>query len=202
MYKKHTKKKLRIKSIHRLRTNFQAETWTVLQRFSVIVWIWTLPNIELILNYNVKSVWIEDFWSQYHLIFESNGIKMRVCFSKLKKYFTNRNVYLHGDKWIDQKFLGERACYNSISARGDQLLLLGTKAAHVVKLRSWPERIMYLSDKGRWAEALNLAAEEGTNKERFATYLLLRYFESLNQNIVDKESLVAAVKCCVKLNKV
>lgn len=71
----------------------------------------------------------------------------------------------------------------------------------MVKLRSWPERIMYLSDKGRWSEALNLAAEEGTNKERFATYLLLKYFDSLNQNTVDKESLVAAVKCCVKLNK-
>ncbi|XP_045462002.1 vacuolar protein sorting-associated protein 8 homolog [Harmonia axyridis] len=97
---------------------------------------------------------------------------------------------------------GERACYNSISSRGDQLLLLGTKAVHMVKLRSWPERIMYLSDKGRWSEALNLAAEEGTNKERFATYLLLKYFDSLNQNTVDKESLVAAVKCCVKLNKI
>ncbi|XP_044759264.1 vacuolar protein sorting-associated protein 8 homolog [Coccinella septempunctata] len=97
---------------------------------------------------------------------------------------------------------GERACYNSVSTRGDQLLVLGTKGVHVVKLRSWPERIMYLSDKGRWAEALNLAAEDGTNKERFANYLLLKYFESLNQNIVDKESLVAAVKCCVKLNKI
>ncbi|KAL3276254.1 hypothetical protein HHI36_020969 [Cryptolaemus montrouzieri] len=97
---------------------------------------------------------------------------------------------------------GEKACYNSISSRGDQLLILGTKAVHIIKLRSWPERLMYLSERGRWADALNLAAEEGANREKFASFLLLRYLESLNQNVVDKDSLVAAVNCCVKLNKV
>ncbi|CAH1179624.1 unnamed protein product [Phaedon cochleariae] len=97
---------------------------------------------------------------------------------------------------------GELACYNSLSSRGDQLLILGTNAVHMVKLRSWPERLLYLSDQGRWAEALNLAAEEGSNKERFTMVLLNKYLENLNQNSVDKDSLTAAVNCCVKLNKI
>ncbi|KAL1516971.1 hypothetical protein ABEB36_000796 [Hypothenemus hampei] len=97
---------------------------------------------------------------------------------------------------------GERACYNSLSSRGTQLLILGTKAVHMVKLRTWPERILYLSDQGRWSEALNLAAEEGLNKESFTVDLLGKYLENLNQNTVDKDSLTAAVNCCVKLNKI
>ncbi|KAG5874977.1 hypothetical protein JTB14_026378 [Gonioctena quinquepunctata] len=97
---------------------------------------------------------------------------------------------------------GERACYNSLSSRGDQLLVLGTKAVHMIKLRTWPERLMYLSDQGRWAEALNLAAEEGLNKESFTLALLNKYLENLNQNTVDKDSLTAAINCCVKLGKI
>ncbi|XP_030753791.1 vacuolar protein sorting-associated protein 8 homolog [Sitophilus oryzae] len=97
---------------------------------------------------------------------------------------------------------GERACYNSLSSRGTQLLVLGTKAVHMVKLRTWPERIFYLSDQGRWSEALNLATEEGLNKESFTLELLRRYLESLNQNTVDKDSLTAAINCCVRLEKI
>lgn len=96
---------------------------------------------------------------------------------------------------------GERACYNSLSSRGDQLLILGTRAVHLIKLRTWPERLLYLSEQGRWAEALNLAAEEGVNREDFTETLLKKYLENLNQNTVDKDSLIAAVNCCVKLNK-
>lgn len=96
---------------------------------------------------------------------------------------------------------GERACYNSISSRGDQLLVLGTKAVHLVKLRTWPERLSYLSEQGRWAEALNLAADEGINREKGTTMLLEKFLLSLNQNGVDRDSLTAAVNCCVKLNK-
>ncbi|CAH0546236.1 unnamed protein product [Brassicogethes aeneus] len=97
---------------------------------------------------------------------------------------------------------GERACYNSLSSRGDQLLVLGTKAVHMVKLRTWPERLFYLSEQGRWTEALNLAADEGTNREKCTVALLDRYLENLNRNTVDKDSLVAAVNCCVKLEKI
>lgn len=58
-----------------------------------------------------------------------------------------------------------------------------------------------VSGVGRWAEALNLAADEGLNKETFTVELLTRYLENLNQNTVDKDSLTAAVACCVQLNK-
>ncbi|XP_060519247.1 vacuolar protein sorting-associated protein 8 homolog isoform X1 [Cylas formicarius] len=96
---------------------------------------------------------------------------------------------------------GERACYNSLSSRGSQLLILGTSAVHMVKMRTWPERIFYLSDQGRWTEALNLAAEEGSGREGLTMQLLRKYLNGLNQNSVDKDSLTAAVNCCVKLGK-
>lgn len=95
---------------------------------------------------------------------------------------------------------GERACYNSLSCRGDQLLVLGTKAVHLVKLRSWHERLVYLSDQGRWAEALNLAAEEGQTREKSTRTLLEKFLGNINQNCVDKDTLTAAVNCCIKLN--
>ncbi|KAI4471297.1 vacuolar protein sorting vps41 [Holotrichia oblita] len=96
---------------------------------------------------------------------------------------------------------GERACYNSLSSRGEQLLVLGTKAVHMVKLRTWHERLMYLSDQGRWSEALNLAAEEGIHREKSTTVLLERYLENLDKQQTDKDSLTAAINCCVKLKK-
>nr|XP_022909917.1 vacuolar protein sorting-associated protein 8 homolog [Onthophagus taurus] len=97
---------------------------------------------------------------------------------------------------------GERACYNSLSSRGDQLLVLGTRNVHLVKLRTWHERLVYLSDQGRWAEALNLAAEEGLHREKSTTTLLESYLMNLNDHHVDRESLTAAVNCCVKLKKI
>ncbi|CAG9859597.1 unnamed protein product [Phyllotreta striolata] len=97
---------------------------------------------------------------------------------------------------------GERACYNSISSRGDQLLILGTRAVHMVKLRSWSERLFYLSEQGRWAEALNLASAEGPSREKFTVPLINRYLESLTINPVEKDSLTAAVNCCIKLGKI
>lgn len=96
---------------------------------------------------------------------------------------------------------GERACYNSLSSRGEQLLVLGTKAVHMVKLRTWHERLMYLSDQGRWSEALNLAAEEGIHREKSTAALLERYLENLDKQQTDKDSLTAAINCCVKLKK-
>lgn len=98
--------------------------------------------------------------------------------------------------------VGERACYNSLSSRGDQLLILGTKAVHMVKLRTWPERLLYLSEQGRWTEALNIAAEEGLHRDKVTAVLFEQYLSHLNQKIVDKDSLTAAVNCCVKLKKV
>ena len=97
---------------------------------------------------------------------------------------------------------GERACYNSLSSRGEQLLILGTKTIHMVKLRTWQERLFFLSDQGRWAEALNLAAEEGSHREKSTTLLLERYLNSLRQlQCIDRDNLMAAINCCVKLKK-
>lgn len=95
---------------------------------------------------------------------------------------------------------GERACYNTMCSRGDQILLLGTKAVHMIKLRSWPERLLYLSDQGHWNEALNLAAEGGSRTERISSAMLLKFIESMSRG-VDRENLVAAINCCVKLDK-
>lgn len=97
---------------------------------------------------------------------------------------------------------GERACYNSLSSRGDQLLVLGTKAVHLIKLRTWPERLTYLSEQGRWAEALNLAAGEGINREKGTNMIIEKFLISLHQNGIDRDILTAAVNCCVKLRKV
>ncbi|XP_057657195.1 vacuolar protein sorting-associated protein 8 homolog isoform X2 [Diorhabda carinulata] len=97
---------------------------------------------------------------------------------------------------------GERACYNSLSSRGDQLLILGTRAVHMVKLRTWSERLFYLSDQGRWAEALNLATAEGTSKEKVALPLINKYLDNLNLNQMDRDSLPAAINCCIKLGKI
>ncbi|XP_017773798.1 PREDICTED: vacuolar protein sorting-associated protein 8 homolog isoform X2 [Nicrophorus vespilloides] len=96
---------------------------------------------------------------------------------------------------------GDRACYNSLSSRGDQLLVLGTRAVHMVKLRTWHERLLYLSDQGRWTEALNLAADEGMNREKSTTALLEKYLISLSKHFMEKESIAAAINCCVKLQK-
>lgn len=96
---------------------------------------------------------------------------------------------------------GERACYNSISARGDQLLLLGTQSVHIIKVRSWTERLIYLSEQDRWTEAFNLAADEGSNREKATNLLLENFLSSINQIGVDRDSLTAAVTCCVKLKK-
>ncbi|KAK4877325.1 hypothetical protein RN001_009831 [Aquatica leii] len=97
---------------------------------------------------------------------------------------------------------GERACYSSLSSRGDQLLVLGTKGVHLIKLRTWSERLTYLSDQGRWSEALNLAAEEGLHRDKATVMLLEKFFVNLIHNGVDRDSLTAAVNCCVKLNKI
>ncbi|KAK5642593.1 hypothetical protein RI129_008760 [Pyrocoelia pectoralis] len=97
---------------------------------------------------------------------------------------------------------GERACYSSIVSRGDQLLVLGTKNVQIIKLRTWSERLNYLSDQGRWAEALNLAAEESVHRDKAAMVLLEKFLVGLIQNGVDRDSLTAGINCCVKLNKI
>jgi len=59
----------------------------------------------------------------------------------------------------------ERACYQAVLACRGQVILLGTKAIHVLVLRTWSERIDVLVRHGdRYSEALSLARSfyEGT----------------------------------------
>lgn len=99
---------------------------------------------------------------------------------------------------------GERACYNSMASRGNQLLILGMKSVHLLRLRTWEERLQFLSAQNRWAEALNLAADEGLFKkdaEESCQVLLNGYVQLVSHQRTDKESLQAAIRCCVKLKK-
>lgn len=100
---------------------------------------------------------------------------------------------------------GEKACYNSLASRGNQLLILGTKCVQMLRLRAWDERLQFLSGQSRWAEAMNLAADEGPTKrdvlEECIQSLLYGYFKVMSQHGTDRESLQAAIKCCLKLNK-
>lgn len=47
---------------------------------------------------------------------------------------------------------GEYACYNTIITYGNQLLLLGTKKLHVVFIRTWSERLKYLTLQKRYQD--------------------------------------------------
>lgn len=100
---------------------------------------------------------------------------------------------------------GERACYNSMASRGNQLLILGMKSVQMLRLRAWDERLQFLSTQNRWAEALNLAADEGVFRKDIvedSTQILLNgYIKLVSQQGTDKESLQAAIRCCIKLKK-
>ncbi|XP_037952335.1 vacuolar protein sorting-associated protein 8 homolog [Teleopsis dalmanni] len=54
---------------------------------------------------------------------------------------------------------GTHACYNSISARGTQLYILGSRSLHLIGVRTWTERINYLVKNQRWQEACDLALD-------------------------------------------
>ncbi|CAD6242413.1 GSCOCG00009489001-RA-CDS [Cotesia congregata] len=51
---------------------------------------------------------------------------------------------------------GERASYNTVITYGSQLLLLGTRRLHIVFIRTWSERLRYLTLEKRFPEALAL----------------------------------------------
>ncbi|XP_032880478.1 vacuolar protein sorting-associated protein 8 homolog isoform X4 [Amblyraja radiata] len=53
--------------------------------------------------------------------------------------------------------VGEKACYQSVSCYGGQIIYLGTKSVHVITLRTWRERLDYLLKQERFIEALSLA---------------------------------------------
>uniref|UniRef100_A0AAZ3PHE2 RING-type domain-containing protein n=1 Tax=Oncorhynchus tshawytscha TaxID=74940 RepID=A0AAZ3PHE2_ONCTS len=62
--------------------------------------------------------------------------------------------------------VGEKACYQSVCSYAGQMVLLGTKSAHILTLRNWRERVDCLLKQERFVEALSLAwsFHEGTAK--------------------------------------
>uniref|UniRef100_A0A8K9UJA3 VPS8 subunit of CORVET complex n=1 Tax=Oncorhynchus mykiss TaxID=8022 RepID=A0A8K9UJA3_ONCMY len=62
--------------------------------------------------------------------------------------------------------VGEKACYQSVCSYTGQMVLLGTKSAHILTLRNWRERVDCLLKQERFVEALSLAwsFHEGTAK--------------------------------------
>uniref|UniRef100_A0A6I8QVK8 VPS8, CORVET complex subunit n=1 Tax=Xenopus tropicalis TaxID=8364 RepID=A0A6I8QVK8_XENTR len=54
-------------------------------------------------------------------------------------------------------FVGEKACYESISSYGGQIFYLGTKSVHAMTLRNWRERVDHLLKQDCYNEALALA---------------------------------------------
>uniref|UniRef100_A0A8C5EST2 RING-type domain-containing protein n=1 Tax=Gouania willdenowi TaxID=441366 RepID=A0A8C5EST2_GOUWI len=62
--------------------------------------------------------------------------------------------------------VGEKACYQSVSAYGGQIIYLGTKSAHIMALRNWRERIDCFLKQEHFVEALSLAwsVHEGSAK--------------------------------------
>uniref|UniRef100_A0A671W5I5 VPS8 subunit of CORVET complex n=1 Tax=Sparus aurata TaxID=8175 RepID=A0A671W5I5_SPAAU len=67
---------------------------------------------------------------------------------------------------VSQALVGEKACYQSVSSYGGQIVYLGTKSAHIMALRNWRERIDCLLKQEHFVEALSLAwsFHEGTAK--------------------------------------
>ncbi|XP_005999154.1 vacuolar protein sorting-associated protein 8 homolog isoform X1 [Latimeria chalumnae] len=53
--------------------------------------------------------------------------------------------------------VGEKACYQSVSSYGGQIIYLGTKSVHVMMLRTWRERVDHLLKQECFTEALALA---------------------------------------------
>jgi len=43
-----------------------------------------------------------------------------------------------------QAAAGEKACYNSVVACGQQLLVLGTRSVHALAVRPWTDRVGHL----------------------------------------------------------
>jgi vacuolar protein sorting-associated protein 8 len=55
-----------------------------------------------------------------------------------------------------QAAAGERACYHSVVACGQQLLVVGTRSVHALSVRPWTERVGHLVRQRRFLAALDL----------------------------------------------
>lgn len=118
---------------------------------------YTISNLRWL---NTRSLAILDTQERLHLIdvrtqedletIDMNPAGISYASSHFKGLSTGGNVSKA------MALAGERACYNTVITYGNQLLLLGTRRLHVVFIRTWSERLRYLTLQKRFPEALAL----------------------------------------------
>ncbi|XP_063986290.1 vacuolar protein sorting-associated protein 8 homolog [Diachasmimorpha longicaudata] len=118
---------------------------------------YTISNLRWL---NTRSLAVLDTQERLHLIdvrtqedletIDMNPVGISYASSHFKGLSTGGNVSKA------MALAGERACYNSVITYGNQLLLLGTRRLHVVFIRTWSERLRYLTLQKRYPEALAL----------------------------------------------
>ncbi|KAK0095425.1 hypothetical protein PV326_008414 [Microctonus aethiopoides] len=117
----------------------------------------TISNLSWL---NTRSLAVLDIHERLHLldvrtqedleIIDLSTVGISYASSHFKGLSTGGNVSKA------MALAGERACYNSVTAYSSQLLLLGTRRLHVVFIRTWSERLRYLTLQKRFPEALAL----------------------------------------------
>ncbi|XP_034937425.1 vacuolar protein sorting-associated protein 8 homolog [Chelonus insularis] len=118
---------------------------------------YTISNLKW---FNTRSLAVLDTHERLHLIdvrtqedletIDMSPVGISYASSHFKGLSTGGNVSKA------MALAGERACYNTVITYGHQLLLLGTRRLHVVFIRTWSERLRYLTLQKRFPEALAL----------------------------------------------
>lgn len=117
--------------------------------------IHVIKQRQLQLNCDIISLnWI----NSRTLVVMDSGEKLRVVDRPSQEELESLDVA--------EALVGEKACYQSVCSYGGQMVLLGTKSAHIMTLRNWRERVDCLLKQERFVEALSLAwsFHEGTAK--------------------------------------
>jgi len=90
-----------------------------------------------------------------------------------------------------QAAAGEKACYNSVVACGQQLLVLGTRSVHALAVRPWTDRVGHLVRQRKFLAALDLALS--FDEERAKAVVGLKSPKAQRkQQVKQKVSLVLA----------
>lgn len=117
--------------------------------------IHVIKQRQLQLNCDIISLnWI----NSRTLVVMDSGEKLRVVDRPSQEELESLDVA--------EALVGEKACYQSVCSYAGQMVLLGTKSAHIMTLRNWRERVDCLLKQERFVEALSLAwsFHEGTAK--------------------------------------
>lgn len=118
---------------------------------------YTINNLHWL---NTRTLTVVDINERLHLIEVRTQEELEIIdmspvgISYSSSYF--KGLSTGGNVSKAMGLAGERACYNTIITYGNQLLILGTKRLHVVFIRSWSERLRYLTLQKRYKDALSL----------------------------------------------